>query len=122
MNRYAQYGDVSPKIDVYAFGVVLFELISAMEAVVRTNEYVSESRGLVALVVFSSLPLSTIKPHNWHSIHKNSITDEMNVLNVMQFETVLSQPDPREDLGKLVDPRLSSDDYSLDSVYKVSFH
>lgn len=123
MNRYAQYGDVSPKIDVYAFGVVLFELISAMEAVVRTNEYVSESRGLVALVVFSSLPLSTIKPHNWHgSIYKNSITDEMNVLNVMQFETVLSQPDPREDLGKLVDPRLSSDDYSLDSVYKVSLH
>ena len=46
----------------------------------------------------------------------------MDVLNVMQFETVLSQPDPREDLVKLVDTRLSSDDYSLESVYKVSFH
>ncbi|PRQ21237.1 putative protein kinase RLK-Pelle-LysM family [Rosa chinensis] len=76
--EYAQYGDVSPKIDVYAFGVVLSELISAKEAVVRTNEYVAESRGLVAL------------------------------------------PDPREDLVKLVDPRLSSNDYSPDSVDKMA--
>lgn len=52
MFRYAQYGDVSPKIDVYAFGVVLYELISAKEAVVKTNEIVTESKGLVALVVF----------------------------------------------------------------------
>ncbi|KAK3021941.1 hypothetical protein RJ639_046140 [Escallonia herrerae] len=47
--EYAQYGDVSPKIDVYAFGVVLFELISAKEAIVKTNEVVKESRGLVGL-------------------------------------------------------------------------
>nr|GMD11365.1 lysM domain receptor-like kinase 3 isoform X1 [Ipomoea batatas] len=47
--EYAQYGDVSPKIDVYAFGVVLYELISAKEAIVKTNEVVSEARGLVAL-------------------------------------------------------------------------
>ncbi|KAL6281999.1 hypothetical protein ACE6H2_012928 [Prunus campanulata] len=82
--EYAQYGDVSPKIDVYAFGVVLFELISAKEAVVRTNEYGAESKGLVAL-----------------------------------FENILSQPDPKEDLGKIVDPRLG-DDCPLDSVCKMA--
>ena len=51
-SRYAQYGDVSPKIDVYAFGVVLYELISAKEAVVKTNRAsaINESKGLVALV------------------------------------------------------------------------
>ena len=60
VRRYAQCGDVSPKIDVYAFGVVLYELISGKEAIVRTNEYVPESIGLVALVVYSDLPLLTI--------------------------------------------------------------
>ncbi|CAN4103659.1 unnamed protein product [Withania somnifera] len=47
--EYAQYGDVSPKIDVYAFGVVLYELISAKEAIVKPNGSVTESKGLVAL-------------------------------------------------------------------------
>lgn len=48
--RYAQYGDVSPKVDVYAFGVVLYELISAKEAIVKTNDSATDSKGLVALV------------------------------------------------------------------------
>lgn len=50
--EYAQYGDVSPKVDVYALGVVLYELISAKEAIVKTNDSSAESRGLVALVNF----------------------------------------------------------------------
>ncbi|XP_041007245.1 lysM domain receptor-like kinase 3 [Juglans microcarpa x Juglans regia] len=47
--EYAQYGEVSPKVDVFAFGVVLFELISAKEAVMRPNSSTIESKGLVAL-------------------------------------------------------------------------
>ena len=58
--RYTQYGKISPKVDVYAFGVVLYELISGKKAIVKTDEYVPESRGLVALVVFSALPLLAI--------------------------------------------------------------
>ncbi|XP_022988712.1 lysM domain receptor-like kinase 3 [Cucurbita maxima] len=84
--EYAQYGDVSPKIDVYAFGVVLYELISAKEAVVKTNRAsaINESKGLVAL-----------------------------------FEDVLNQPDAKENLHKLVDPRLK-ENYPLDSVFKMA--
>ncbi|KAJ0113334.1 hypothetical protein Patl1_01964 [Pistacia atlantica] len=83
--EYAQYGDVSPKIDVYAFGVVLYELISAKEAIVRgANDSAAESKGLVAL-----------------------------------FEEVLNLPDPKEDLCKLVDPRLG-DNYPFDSVLKMA--
>ncbi|KAL6330241.1 hypothetical protein AAG906_040163 [Vitis piasezkii] len=82
--EYTQYGDVSPKTDVYAFGVVLYELISAKEAVVQENGSVAESKGLVAL-----------------------------------FNDVLNKPDLREDLCKLVDPRLE-DNYPLDSVRKMA--
>lgn len=81
--EYAQFGDVSPKVDVYAFGVVLFELISAKEAVVKDGS-VSESTGLVAL-----------------------------------FEGALNQPDPKEFLRKLVDPRLG-ENYPIDSVHKLA--
>lgn len=84
MWRYAQYGDVSPKVDVYAFGVVLYELISAKEAIVKSSESVADSKGLVGL-----------------------------------FEGVLSQPDPTEDLRKIVDPRLG-DNYPADSVRKMA--
>ncbi|KAG2712139.1 hypothetical protein I3760_04G111400 [Carya illinoinensis] len=47
--EYVQYGDVSSKVDVFAFGVVLFELISAKEAVMRPNSSTVESKGLIAL-------------------------------------------------------------------------
>jgi len=56
------YGRISRKIDVYAFGVVLYELISAKSAVIkidktefeseiRTNESIDEYKSLVALVI-----------------------------------------------------------------------
>ena len=40
---------------------------------------------------------------------------------MIQFKYALSQPDPREYLHKLVDPRLG-DDYPFDSVCKVISH
>ncbi|XP_027939252.1 lysM domain receptor-like kinase 3 isoform X1 [Vigna unguiculata] len=43
------YGNVSPKIDVYAFGVVLYELISAKEALITGGVHGAELKGLVSL-------------------------------------------------------------------------
>ncbi|KAJ0264662.1 Chitin elicitor receptor kinase 1 [Hirschfeldia incana] len=43
------YGEVSSKVDVYAFGVVLYELISAKAAVVKMNQASGEFRGLVGV-------------------------------------------------------------------------
>ncbi|KAK8711853.1 hypothetical protein V6N13_147113 [Hibiscus sabdariffa] len=80
--EYAQYGDVSPKIDVFAFGVVLYELISAKEAIVKANGSV-ESKGLVAM-----------------------------------FEEAFDEPDPKEGISKLIDPRLG-DSYPFDTVFKM---
>ncbi|EMS58517.1 Proline-rich receptor-like protein kinase PERK1 [Triticum urartu] len=48
--EYVRYGDISRKVDVYAFGVVLYELISGKDAIVRpTDGSASASRGLVYL-------------------------------------------------------------------------
>ncbi|KAF3786753.1 hypothetical protein EJ110_NYTH13489 [Nymphaea thermarum] len=80
---YARFGDVSTKIDVYAFGVVLYELISAKEAVLRTGASTTETKGLVAM-----------------------------------FDNAFAVANPKENLKKLVDPRLG-DSYPIDSVYKV---
>lgn len=54
MCRYAQYGEVSTKIDVYAFGVVLYELISAREAIGKSGEISTGTLGIVAMVISRS--------------------------------------------------------------------
>ncbi|URE02601.1 STYKc [Musa troglodytarum] len=82
---YAQYGEISPKVDVYAFGVVLYELISAKNAIVKTGSSVTESKGLIAL-----------------------------------FEEALSKPDLKEELRKLIDPKLGQD-YPIDSVVAMAW-
>ncbi|XP_019434083.1 PREDICTED: lysM domain receptor-like kinase 3 [Lupinus angustifolius] len=60
--EYAQYGDISPKIDVYAFGVVLYELISAKNAVLKTGETVAESKGLVNLFEEALNQINPLEP------------------------------------------------------------
>ncbi|KAL8156822.1 hypothetical protein AgCh_001799 [Apium graveolens] len=90
--EYSQRGVVSTKIDVYAFGVVLYELISAKEAVV---EYSEDSAT---------------------EINEDS-TRAMAL--VAMFEEVMNQPNPSTDLQKLVDPRLG-ENYPMDSVCEIA--
>ena len=52
--RYANRGTVSPKVDVYAFVVMLYELISAMAAIVDGGS-ATVPKGLVTLETFISL-------------------------------------------------------------------
>ncbi|KAL2896910.1 Chitin elicitor receptor kinase 1 [Bienertia sinuspersici] len=48
-NHVRSIGDVSAKVDVFAFGVVLFELISGKEAVVKQNGSDLQPQGLATL-------------------------------------------------------------------------
>ena len=82
------------------------------------NIYVPESIGLVALVVYSVLPLFTIYVV-WELL-KWEFTQILSI-DMIQFEDVRSQSDSEEDLRKLVDPRLG-DSCPFDSVRKVISH
>ncbi|RHN57367.1 putative protein kinase RLK-Pelle-LysM family [Medicago truncatula] len=93
------YGRISRKIDVYAFGVVLYELISAKAAVIKIDKTEFE---------FKSLEIKT-----------NESIDEYKSL-VALFDEVMNQTgDCIDDLRKLVDPRLGYN-YSIDSISKMA--
>lgn len=77
LNRYLSDGLATTKSDVYAFGVVLFELISGKEAITRTEGKVlvnPERRSLVSIV--SSITASFL-PHLGYlclsSIHSSNL-------------------------------------------------
>jgi hypothetical protein len=139
VSRYARYGDVSPKVDVYAFGVVLYELISSKDAIVRSAESANDSKGLVYLVIVllnqlcfwtfcfkeirqwppdCKLVLVTVLVPRLpnHFLLDDSLTP-ITILK-LQFEEALSRPDPKEGLEGLIDPRLG-EDYPMDSILKV---
>ncbi|CAN1232586.1 LysM domain receptor-like kinase 3 [Linum perenne] len=84
--EYAQYGDVSPKVDVYALGVVLYELISAKEAIVKPNGSNTESRGLVAL---------------FEEVLKNQPCDELELRNLV--DSSLGNEYPFDSIRKMAE-------------------
>lgn len=81
----------------------------------KMNIPTDEATGLVALVISLAPFYLTSKLTTFETIHEIAF---IVFLDVIQFEDVLSQPDPIEDLKKLVDPRLG-DNYPLESVHKV---
>ncbi|XP_058746667.1 lysM domain receptor-like kinase 3 [Vicia villosa] len=93
------YGRISHKIDVYAFGVVLYQLISAKEAVIKIDKHSTE---------FTSLEIKT-----------NESIEEYKSLVALFDEAIDEEGDSIEGLRKLVDPRLG-DNYSIDSINKMA--
>ena len=59
MKVYSDFpGKLTDKSDVYAFGVVLFELISAKEVIVKTTQSDVDSKGLVTMVILGLCSLT----------------------------------------------------------------
>lgn len=62
--RYFSNGLATTKSDVYAFGVVLFEVISGKEAIIQTQG--PEKRPLASIV--SSLETLLCNNYHWHKL------------------------------------------------------
>ncbi|KAK7320523.1 hypothetical protein VNO77_30072 [Canavalia gladiata] len=92
------YGNVSPKIDVYAFGVVLYELISAKEAVIKGDSVSGvELKGLVALFdegFDQPNPIEGLKKLVDPRLGDNYSIDS--VLKIAQLAKACTQNDPQQ--------------------------
>jgi hypothetical protein len=139
---------VSSKLDVYAFGVVLFEIISGKPAILPAETTTSpqplESRTLVHLVdycfqtyscIYLLIPtalfaqkLGPLRCTLWPLIYfllpnywyKNLPTIMLRLCFclALQFSQVLEDPSGPAYLHKYVDPALNGD-YPVDSMWKV---
>ncbi|KZV45036.1 chitin elicitor receptor kinase 1-like [Dorcoceras hygrometricum] len=123
--EYAQYGDVSPKIDVYAFGVVLLELISAKEAIVKTNEIISESKGLVALFEAAlNQPNQTdclrelVDPMLGGDYPIESVSKVANLARACTHENPQLRPTMRSIVVALMTLSSSTEDWDIGSFYE----
>jgi chitin elicitor receptor kinase 1 len=123
--EYAQYGNVSPKIDVYAFGVVLYELISAKEAIVKTNEYVPESIGLVALfddILSQPDPEEDLRKHVDPRLGDNFPFDSVRKLAQLAKACTQENPQLRPSMRSIVVALItlssSTEDWDVGSFYE----
>ncbi|KAJ6308973.1 hypothetical protein OIU76_018548 [Salix suchowensis] len=84
--EYLSDGLATTKSDVYAFGVVLFEIISGKEAIIRTEGAVTknpERRSLASTVSFASIHL--MKHNLINTWHLSIDLDELNVSNSLSI-------------------------------------
>lgn len=123
--EYAQYGEVSPKVDVYAFGVVLFELISAKEAIVKTNECSSESKGLVGLfeeVLILSNPnealCKLVDPRLGSDYPLDSVRKTAQLAKACTHENPQLRPSMRSIVVALMTLSSSTEDWDVGSFYE----
>ncbi|WJX59072.1 hypothetical protein P8452_44452 [Trifolium repens] len=117
------YGSVSSKIDVYAFGVVLFELISAKRAIVMG----AELKGLVALfdeVFDGPNPIEGLKKLVDPRLGENYSIDS--IFKMAQIGKVCTESDPRQRpnmssvVVALTTLTSTTEDWDITSIYKNS--
>ncbi|GFS35003.1 chitin elicitor receptor kinase 1 [Actinidia rufa] len=123
--EYAQYGDVSPKVDVYAFGVVLYELISAKEAIVRTSGSMADSTGLVALfeeVLSQPDPTVDLRklvdPRLVDNYPLDSVRKMAQLARACTLENAQLRPSMRSVVVALMTLSSSTEDWDIGSFYE----
>ncbi|KAL8470111.1 hypothetical protein ACS0TY_032833 [Phlomoides rotata] len=120
--EYAQYGEVSPKIDVYAFGVLLFELISAKHAIVKLP---MESKALAALFEDAfNMPDPTqalrnlVDPRLGHDYPFDSVSKVAHLAKACTHENPQLRPSMRSIVVALMTLSSSTEDWDIASFYQ----
>lgn len=123
--EYAQFGDVSPKVDVYAFGVVLYEMISAKDAIVKIDDESAETKGLVTL--FESVLndpsghdrlSSLIDPRLGQNYPQESVRKMAQLARACTQENPQLRPNMRTVVVALMTLSSATEDWDVGTVYE----
>lgn len=119
------YGSVSSKIDVYAFGVVLYELISAKGAVIMGGDSGADLKGLVVLfdeVLDQPHPIEGLKELVDPRLGDNYPIDH--VFKMAQLAKVCTNSDPQQRpnmssvVVALTTLTSTTEDWDITSIFK----
>nr|WIL59888.1 nodulation protein [Melilotus officinalis] len=119
------YGSVSSKIDVYAFGVVLYELISAKGAVIMGGDSGADLKGLVVLfdeVLDQAHPIEALKKLVDPRLGDNYPIDH--VFKMAQLAKICTNSDPQQRpnmssvVVALTTLTSTTEDWDITSIYK----
>ncbi|KAK4588442.1 hypothetical protein RGQ29_019440 [Quercus rubra] len=115
--EYTQYGKISPKIDVYAFGVVLFELISGKEAV----GLVASFRNVLSLPDPGEYLHKLVDPRLGDDYPFDSVCKLVELANACTQEDPQLRPSMRSIVVALVSLSSSTEDWDFGSFYENSW-
>ncbi|KAI3849052.1 hypothetical protein MKX03_011495 [Papaver bracteatum] len=113
-NFHGKWGDITPKVDVYAFGVVLYELISAKAAVVRSNGSSFELRGLVYM--FEEVPNQPESNEDLRKLVDPTLGDNYPLDSVLKNPQ--SRPSMRSIVVALMTLSSATEDWDVGSFYE----
>ncbi|KAL8239386.1 hypothetical protein R6Q59_015953 [Mikania micrantha] len=123
--EYVRLGKVSPKVDVYAFGVVLYKLISAKQAIIRANDSDDGPKSLIDLFneVLSQVDskdglMKVIDPRLGGDYPLDSVHKMAQLAKACTHEDPRLRPSMRHVVVELMTLSSSTEDWNASSFYE----
>lgn len=82
--EYAMWGQLSVKVDVYSFGVLVLEIVSARKSTQRN--FPDEMQSLLEWVRFQWIMITFLYEQQWLQIMEIFVMQKMEMSNIIFFE------------------------------------